>query len=272
MNELPIDYFRNNNEVFAWDDFGDLPIAQGFEDNIRHAISNIQSSHIALGYALIAYAESHTFGFNFGSGYRDCRVSTFFEKCGEKFNLDKSSVSRHVNVVYRFGDGKDGLRSSFRDKSFSYLVELLPLSEQEIDDCLIHCATVADIRKYKAENKAEDVFKVCRELSALVQSCGSNNMDNSVATSQQDKTEKAFNSALPIPLSSLANEYTDYDCLRGMSVKTLCDLYLDSCRVVKHLREELDKYKAIAADTSNEAPVPSAAPGDLNILLKAATV
>lgn len=149
MEQLPIDYFNNNFEVFAQSDFGQLPVADGFEENIRRAISDIQHSHIALGYALIAYAESHTFGFFCYQTVRDCRSDVFFARCASKFNLDKSSVSRHVNVVYRFGNGEDGLCSSFRNRSFSYLCELLPLSEQDIDHCLIHCNTVAEIRAYK---------------------------------------------------------------------------------------------------------------------------
>ncbi len=228
MNELPVDYFSNNNEVFACKNFGELPAAEGFEKNIRDAIADIQPSHIALGYALIAYAESHTFGFNMGDGYRDCRLESFFGRCNDKFHLEKSTVSRHVNVVYRFGDGKDGLRSSYRDKFFSFLVELLPLSEQEIDYCMIHCCTVADVRAYKKK------------------------LSEPVATSQQENTDEAEAQDKPVAISKREEDryiwpkdfgsYSSrYFRFTGLSVTALCDKVLQLEEEVAELRKQLSE-------------------------------
>ncbi len=240
MEKLPIDYFNNNEEVFVWRKFVGLPAADGYEENIRHAIADIHNSHVALGYALIAYAESHTFGYRLCLDFCDCRVQVFFDKCQNKFNLDKSSVSRHVNVVYRFGNGKDGLRSSYRDRSFSYLSELLPLSEQDIDYCLIHCNTVAEIREYKKSLKP-------------------------VATSQREETPVKKDSIVfgspayafsveqvKIPLSTSKNEYVDYDVFRGLSLKAILDRCIAAERRYNELLKEMSELSSVGYVPSKE--------------------
>lgn len=237
MPNLPIDYFNDNNSVFALYNFGELPVADAFVENIRRAVADIGKSHIALGYALMAYAESHTFGTKYGGGYCDCRTWKFFEVCYAKFHLDKSTVSRHVNVVYRFGDDNGGLRSSYRDKSFSYLAELLPLSEQDIDYCIMNCLTVAEVRNYKLklQSKTKPKKRVAK----------------SVATSQQQERHN-FEDVITIPLSGSANEYVRYDKFRGLTVKEVLDMLLRAEAEIEILRSAADDYDADLNEFSPE--------------------
>lgn len=236
-NTLPIDYFYNNFEIFAAKNFGSLPVSDGYVENIRRAIADIRNSHIALGYALIAYAESHTFGYgSCNLSYRDCRSEVFFARCFQQFELDKSSVSRHVNVVYRFGDGKGGLRSVYRDKSFSFLVELLPLDERQIDHCLMY-STVADIRKYKAELAAG--LKEPKPV-ATSQQLEISDSEQSVATSQQQNKPVNFYCAIVIPPSDLYPHLARYDRFRGKSVQDLCNNVIELEKLNSELIAKLD--------------------------------
>lgn len=223
VEKLPFDYFNNNIDVFVRKQFWQLPVADGFEKNIRQALADIQHSHIALGYALIAYAESHTFGVNCGGGVRDCGLPTFFDKCYCNFHLDKSSVSRHVNVVCRFGNGNDGLRSSFKDRAFSFLAELLPLSEQDIDYCLIHCITVADVRRYKAELVLKN--KPQKSVATSQQEVVSPSVSPLAETFKQSRTYEAFvHSPIMIPPG---DEFSKYYRFNHLSIMQILDCMIE---------------------------------------------
>ncbi len=144
-----------------------------------------------------------------------------------------------MNIVDEFGDGERGFKDEWREYKYSQLVEMLPLTPEE-RKAITPDMTVAAIRAYKKSLVATS------QQNDDVESTGEN---KPVATSQQDKIEKAFNAAVPIPLGCL-----EYSELRQISVKTLCDLYLDSCKVIKHLREELDNYKRLIDITGSADP------------------
>ena len=61
----------------------------------------------------------------------NCHSDVFFGFCLETFDLDKSQVSRFMNVVDEFGDKFIGLKKEWEDYSWSALVEMLPLTPEE---------------------------------------------------------------------------------------------------------------------------------------------
>lgn len=60
-----------------------------------------------------------------------CHPKYLFSFCEKNFDLDKSTVSRYLNIVAEFGNGAQGLAPEWKDYKWHILVELLPLSEDE---------------------------------------------------------------------------------------------------------------------------------------------
>ena len=88
--------------------------------------------------------EDVSFGFN-GS------ASTFFAVCDVKFGLDKSQVSRLMNIVDEFGTyDRSELRPKYQHYSYSALCEMLPLTAEEREP-IEPSWTRRQIRCYKAE-------------------------------------------------------------------------------------------------------------------------
>ena len=109
--------------------------------DIRNKIGAIKSDKVALGYALIALYESNTYrcraadadmkqiGAN-DTGW-NCSPKVFFGACELDFGLEKSQVSRLMNVVDEFGDGKGDLVDYWKPFQWSVLVEMLPLTYEQ---------------------------------------------------------------------------------------------------------------------------------------------
>lgn len=108
--------------------------------DIRNRIGAIKSDKVSLGYALIALYESNTYrcraadndmkqiGANAGA---NCSSKVFFGVCELDFGLEKSQVSRLMNVVDEFGDEKGDLCDYWKPFSWSVLVEMLPLTYEQ---------------------------------------------------------------------------------------------------------------------------------------------
>ena len=108
--------------------------------DIRNRIGAIKSDKVSLGYALIALYESNTYrcraadndmkqiGANAGA---NCSPKVFFGVCELDFGLEKSQVSRLMNVVDEFGNGKGDLLDYWKPFQWSILVEMLPLTYEQ---------------------------------------------------------------------------------------------------------------------------------------------
>lgn len=109
--------------------------------DIRNKIGAIKSDKVALGYALIALYESNTYRCRAADadmkqiGANDtrsnCSPKVFFGACELDFGLEKSQVSRLMNVVDEFGDGKGDLLDYWKPFQWSVLVEMLPLTYEQ---------------------------------------------------------------------------------------------------------------------------------------------
>ncbi|MBQ8141073.1 MAG: hypothetical protein IJ038_05195 [Clostridia bacterium] len=64
---------------------------------------------------------------------RNANAGVFFAVCDIEFGLDRSEVSRLMNVVDEFGkrDRKKGIRDEYKEYKYSVLVEMLPMSAEE---------------------------------------------------------------------------------------------------------------------------------------------
>lgn len=86
------------------------------------------------------------FDMRFGLG--NCGSAFFFAYCFETFGLDKSQVSRYMNIVDEFGDEFRGFAKPWDKFSYSQLVEILPLSAEERKP-VKESWTIKQIRDYK---------------------------------------------------------------------------------------------------------------------------
>ena len=74
--------------------------------------------------------------------------SKFFAICEYEFGLEKSVVSRLMNIVDEFGDGEKGLKAEFSKYKYSVLVEMLSLSPEERKEIKPEW-TVTQVRNFK---------------------------------------------------------------------------------------------------------------------------
>lgn len=121
---------------------------------VNAAASGI-SDKILLGNALIDLWQSNSYCTR-AEDYRDilptalltnCHQKIFFSVCEDEFGLDKSQVSRLMNVVDEFCIDKK-LKDEWKDYRWSHLVEMLPLSPEERSKVLPSW-TVRQIRDLK---------------------------------------------------------------------------------------------------------------------------
>ncbi|MBQ7322531.1 MAG: hypothetical protein IJW99_10580 [Clostridia bacterium] len=141
-------------------------IDQGYDANV---ISDLQSrigrgteEKFMIGVKLIQYYNSNAYAIHatddeirgvyedVSFGYNGS-AATFFAVCDVKFGLDKSQVSRLMNIVDEFGDKERvQLRSQYRQFTYSALCEMLPLTPEEREP-IEPSWTRRQIRCYKAE-------------------------------------------------------------------------------------------------------------------------
>lgn len=92
--------------------------------------------------------------------YKKFNCDTFNDFCMEKFRLEKSLVSRLLKSWERFAEtDRNGkltkkVKKEYKDYGFSQLVELLPLSDDDIA-CTTPEMTVKQLRDFKKKLKEE---------------------------------------------------------------------------------------------------------------------
>ena len=88
------------------------------------------------------------YGFNLPIGAGNCCADFFFAYCFDEFGLDKTQVSRLMNIVDEFGDGLRCFKKKWEKFGYSQLCELLPLSDEKRKPVKPDW-TIKKIREYK---------------------------------------------------------------------------------------------------------------------------
>ena len=217
--------------------------------DIRNKIGAIKSDKIALGYALIALYESNTYRCRAADpdmkqiGANDtganCSAKVFFGACELDFDLEKSQVSRLMNVVDEFGDGKGDLLDYWKPFSWSVLVEMLPLTYEQRKSIGTDWS-LKKVREYKkklvaAPQQAENEENIDFEL-----------LDAAISAKDEDRYAKCK----PAEMRSLLR-------IRDAEIERLKEenRSLREGEELVKLRQEVDYFKklAIANMASGEA-------------------
>lgn len=95
---------------------------------VQKDLSDIKNRYISLGFHLKEIERMKY--------YEDFGYTDFYEFCEKNFKLDKSAISRCINVWQEFSMIQNGSRKMFldekyKDYSYSQLCELLPLDEKQ---------------------------------------------------------------------------------------------------------------------------------------------
>lgn len=221
-------------------------------EDIKQSLNSVGGAKYDVGLKLIRMYESENYSsvfgwiFHHGCSNGESMGCTggyvFSSECEKRFGLDKSQVSRYMNIVDEFGDRENGFKDEWKDYSYSQLVELLPLSADERKK-VEPTWTIKQIRDYK------------KRLVATSQQV--ENVDKpacSVATSQQDKEAEKVRKArdvfmwqsVDIPVSDDQYDFSQYYQFRWISLKALLDRLIAA---EAELKEYKAKYDAAPAET-----------------------
>ena len=141
-----------------------LEVLEKYAATIRKDLEESKQNFFWLGVHLIDLYSSNTYSVTFDreklnvSGLVDnCSAECFFAYCFDEFGLDKTQVSRLMNIVDEFGDGLRCFKKKWEKFGYSQLCELLPLSDEERKPVKPDW-TIKKIREYKKSlsDKAQD--------------------------------------------------------------------------------------------------------------------
>ena len=131
----------------------------------------------------------------------------FFAYCEDKFALEKSQVSRLMNIVDEFGNKARGFKVQWKDFKYSQLCELLPLTEEQ-----------------RKAVKSDWSIKKIREYKKTL-----------VATSQQEEIE--------IPKSETPPNTSKYARFDKWNKRELCDKIFELENERDNLLKEIQTLK-----------------------------
>lgn len=154
-------------------------------DKILNSLKDGKNNKFRLGGYLVDLYQSHCYAvtapkYDWMGNIGNYSPTIFFHYCEDTFDLDKSQVSRLMNVVDEFGscvpNGHGGevfvCQQKYRNYSYSLLAEMLPLSPEQ-REAVKENWTVSQLREYRkklvatsqqdeksaeAEEKPEDEF------------------------------------------------------------------------------------------------------------------
>ena len=234
--------------------FSDIPETweqdkKTYSDRISALVKDLCKNKIELGCRLIEFFGSKLYVKNVYTKHsydginRDlvpCGLSgevshhIFFDHCESTFGLDKSQVSRYMNVADEFADKENGcLAEKWQDFGYSQLVEMLSLTPEQREN-ITSDMTVKAIREYKN--------------SLVATSQQDKPSKKSVATSQQEDTESEEETAdsafeRKAILFKISND-PKYERFYGFTAKRLCDIYIDLEQKYCDLKAENEQLKA----------------------------
>ena len=137
----------------AIDEMGQL--LDSYSATIRKDLEESKQNFFWLGVHLIDLYTSDSYSitfncddFNTSCILGNCSAECFFAYCYDEFGLDKTRVSRLMNIVDEFGDGLRCFKKEWEPYSYSQLCELLPLSDEGRKSVQPDW-TIKKIREYK---------------------------------------------------------------------------------------------------------------------------
>lgn len=132
-----------------------LEVLEKYAATIRKDLEDSKQNFFWLGVHLIDLYSSNLYRLTFDreklgvSGIVDnCSAECFFAYCYDEFGLDKTQVSRYMNIVDECGEGLRGFKKEWEPYSYSQLCELLPLSSEQRKPIQPDW-TIKRIREYK---------------------------------------------------------------------------------------------------------------------------
>lgn len=142
-----------------------LEVLEKYAATIRKDLEDSKQNFFWLGVHLIDLYSSNTYsaldglrynretirneyGFKLPISAGNCCADFFFAYCFDEFGLDKTQVSRLMNIVDEFGDGLRCFKKKWEKFGYSQLCELLPLSDEQRKSVKPDW-TVKQIREYK---------------------------------------------------------------------------------------------------------------------------
>ena len=141
--------------VSSNDKVENLEVLEKYAATIRKDLEESKQNFFWLGVHLIDLYSSNLYRLTFDreklgvSGLVDnCSAECFFAYCYDEFGLDKTQVSRYMNIVDEFGEGLRGFKKEWEPYSYSQLCELLPLSSEQRKPIQPDW-TIKRIREYK---------------------------------------------------------------------------------------------------------------------------
>lgn len=202
---------------------------------IHAELRGLKRERLHVGFLLIELYNSNAYsiearkyepGLRLPVGVGNCSSEYFFAYCLDKFGLEKSQVSRYMNIADEFGEKSDDGREVFAkpwDKyGYSQLVEMLSLTKEQRENIMPDWS-VRRIRDYKASLVATSQHDADQYKDA-------------VATSQQDK---------PLALPKQSRDSERYERFKGLTAIQLCDQYLALEQEVDVLRGENARLESL---------------------------
>lgn len=119
-------------------------------EKVLEDLSAGKTNFFYLGVHLLDIWLTRTYGCHTFNTVFNYSGANFFDYCLTYFGLEKSQVSRYMNIVDEFGDGLRGFKTEYADFSYSQLSEMLSLTPKE-RKAIKPDWTIRRIREYKKE-------------------------------------------------------------------------------------------------------------------------
>lgn len=173
--------FKLRNKYYKADAFeeSEKQRAKKFVEDIKLRSEKSNGDKYQLGCKLIDFYNTGSYASfshdrNIESEYgsfrdRNGHSKVFFAVCEIHFGMDKSTVSRLMNVVDEFGSQKkrtEGLRKEYQAYSWSVLAEMLSMKKEHRDlvDSDMTVKQVRDLKKRIATSQQDDDEKLLEKL------------------------------------------------------------------------------------------------------------
>ena len=119
-------------------------------EKVLEDLAASKTNYFYLGAHLLDIWNTKTYGIHDYSSFYNYSGANFFDYCEVYFGLDKSQVSRYMNIVSEFGDGLRGFKDEYKEYSYSLLTEMLSLTPEQRKKVKANW-TIKQIREYKKE-------------------------------------------------------------------------------------------------------------------------
>lgn len=125
-------------------------------EKVLEDLAASKTNYFYLGAHLLDIWNTKTYGIHDYSSFYNYSGANFFDYCEVYFGLDKSQVSRYMNIVSEFGDGLRGFKDEYKEYSYSLLTEMLSLTPEQRKKVKSDW-TIKQVRDYKKELAGETV-------------------------------------------------------------------------------------------------------------------